>query len=53
MPTLSLPSKPRLVALLCPFSRLYGAAAALRREVYRQGLLKPHKISLPVVSVGN
>lgn len=42
-----------LTLLLWPVSRLFQAAAALRRYLYRSGCLKTAKLAIPVVVVGN
>jgi tetraacyldisaccharide 4'-kinase len=39
--------------LLCPLSWLFGLLSALRRAGYRSGLLKTHRLPVPVVVVGN
>lgn len=39
--------------LLIPASWLFGALAALRRLQYRTGMLRSHKLPVPVVIVGN
>jgi tetraacyldisaccharide 4'-kinase len=36
-----------------PFSLIYGAATQLRNELYDRGVLKAHRLSKPVISVGN
>lgn len=36
-----------------PLSRIYGGAVVLREHMYRQGLLRSTRLSVPVVSVGN
>lgn len=38
---------------LWPLSLLFGAVAALRRTLYRTGLLKSERVGTPVVVVGN
>ena len=43
----------RLVLLLLPASFLYCAVAELRRAAYRAGLLRRHRLPVPVVIVGN
>jgi tetraacyldisaccharide 4'-kinase len=35
------------------YSNPYGLAMLMRRSMYRSGLLKPTKVSAPVISVGN
>ncbi|MEO6929563.1 MAG: tetraacyldisaccharide 4'-kinase [Casimicrobiaceae bacterium] len=48
--------RPRLTAAtlpLVPLSWLYGAVVALRRHLYRAGLLKSRRVSRPVIIVGN
>ena len=42
-----------LARALWPLSRLFGALAALRRLLYRAGLLKSTQLPVPVVVVGN
>lgn len=42
-----------LAWLLWPVSLLYGALGALRRTLYRAGLLTVHRLPVPVVVVGN
>lgn len=32
---------------------LYGAAVSLRRKLFRKGLLRSHKLSVPVIVIGN
>jgi tetraacyldisaccharide 4'-kinase len=39
--------------LLTPVSLLFRMAVALRRLAYRQGLLRSHKLPVPVIVVGN
>ncbi len=39
--------------LLRPLSWLYGAAVAIRRLLYRYGLLVTHRLPVPVVVIGN
>lgn len=39
--------------LLWPISLLYGALGALRRALYRAGVLAVHRLPVPVVVVGN
>ncbi len=39
--------------ILLPFSALYWAISACRRLLYRIGILRTHRVSLPVVVVGN
>ena len=39
--------------LMFPLSLLYSAVMTLRREAYESGLLKTHRIALPVIVVGN
>src|SRR5690606_38652158 len=41
------------LAPLVPPSWLFGAAAAARRSLYRGGLLRSERASIPVISVGN
>jgi tetraacyldisaccharide 4'-kinase len=36
-----------------PLTSLYGIATATRNHVYDRGILKAHKLSRPVISVGN
>ncbi|HEY4067326.1 MAG TPA: tetraacyldisaccharide 4'-kinase [Burkholderiaceae bacterium] len=42
-----------LASALWPLSRLFGAIAALRRALYRIGLLRQQRVAAPVVVVGN
>ena len=42
-----------LALLLWPLSRLYGALMALRRYLYRTGLLPVERVPVPVIVVGN
>jgi len=42
-----------LTALLRPLSSLFGAAVALRRVLYRRGILRSVRLPVPVVVVGN
>ncbi|MEY2677662.1 MAG: putative Tetraacyldisaccharide 4-kinase [Pseudomonadota bacterium] len=42
-----------LVALLLPVSWLFGAAVAIRRELYRRGIYKQETLPVPVIVVGN
>lgn len=44
---------PFYFALGRPFAPLYSAAMRLRETWYRQGILKSHRLNVPVVSVGN
>lgn len=39
--------------LLAPISTLYGAITETRLALYRRGILKPAKLAVPVISVGN
>lgn len=39
--------------LLLPLSLLFWLASSLRRRAYRSGLLKSHRVPVPVVVVGN
>ncbi|MDD2720254.1 MAG: tetraacyldisaccharide 4'-kinase [Gallionella sp.] len=39
--------------LLLPISWLFGALAATRRLLYRTGILPSHRLSVPVVVIGN
>jgi tetraacyldisaccharide 4'-kinase len=36
-----------------PFSAIYGAASATRNYFYDRGVIREHKLSRPVISVGN
>jgi tetraacyldisaccharide 4'-kinase len=36
-----------------PLSSIYGIATALRNNLYDRGILKSHRLSRPVISVGN
>ena len=42
-----------LACLLWPLSLVYGLAIALRRGLYRRGLLKSDSAPVPVLVVGN
>ncbi len=42
-----------LALLLWPVSMLYGALTALRRHLYRAGLLAVESVAVPVIVVGN
>lgn len=42
-----------LMVLLLPLTGLFRAVVWLRRRAYRGGLLKVHKLSVPVIVVGN
>lgn len=42
-----------LMALLLPLTWLFLAVVWLRRRAYRAGLLRVHKVSVPVIVVGN
>ncbi|MBM3342746.1 MAG: tetraacyldisaccharide 4'-kinase [Betaproteobacteria bacterium] len=42
-----------LTLLLLPLSWLFGAAAALRRALYRAGVLRREHVPVPVIVVGN
>ncbi len=42
-----------LALALWPFSVLFGAVAALRRKLYRLGLLTAESVGVPVIVVGN
>src|SRR2546428_11002759 len=44
---------PSMTAALTPLSGLYGVASRARRALYDKGLLRVHKVSAPVISVGN
>jgi tetraacyldisaccharide 4'-kinase len=44
---------PVLRAVLTPFSALYGRALEARARLYAAGTLRSHRVSAPVVSVGN
>lgn len=39
--------------LLSPLSVLFGALVAVRRQLYRMGTLKSHRLPVPVLVVGN
>lgn len=46
--------RPTLVAvLLWPLSLLFRAIVAARRSLYRSGLLRAHRLAVPVVVIGN
>ncbi len=38
---------------LAPFSGLYALATNIRRASYRKGILRTHRLDVPVISVGN
>lgn len=42
-----------LARLLWPLSLLFGSAIATRRWLYRRGVLKTHRVGVPVIVVGN
>ncbi len=42
-----------LSTLLLPLALLLGALAAVRRSLYQSGLLRRHKLAVPVIVVGN
>ena len=42
-----------ITALLWPLSQVYRFLAFTHRQLYRSGVLKAHKVSVPVVVVGN
>ena len=42
-----------LARLLWPLSLLYGALAAIRRTIYRLGVLQTERVGVPVIVVGN
>ena len=42
-----------LACMLLPLSILFGILTALRRAAYRGGLLKVHRVRVPVIVVGN
>lgn len=42
-----------LARLLWPVALLYGALGALRRRFYAAGLLKVHRLPVPVIVIGN
>jgi tetraacyldisaccharide 4'-kinase len=42
-----------LARLLWPFSLLYGALVAIRRALYRLGILQTARVGAPVIVVGN
>lgn len=43
----------RLNLLLAPLSGLFAVASKLRRSLYRRGVLRSHRVAVPVVVVGN
>ena len=47
------PSLHWVSALLLPFSWIFGGCAAVRRWVYRYGVLRVHRLAVPVIVVGN
>jgi tetraacyldisaccharide 4'-kinase len=42
-----------LSLLLLPLAAVFGAAAAARRAAYRRGVLQTHRVTRPVVVIGN
>ena len=46
-------SRGALACLLWPVSLLFGALTALRRALYRRGVLRAQQVAAPVVVVGN
>lgn len=42
-----------LAALLMPLSWLFGSVVAVRRALYRRGVLRSARVGLPVVVIGN
>lgn len=46
-------SRSQVSSLLLPVSWFFGAVAALRRALYRRGLLRAEKLPVPVIVVGN
>jgi tetraacyldisaccharide 4'-kinase len=42
-----------LARLLWPLSLLYGGLAAVRRALYRHGILRTERVGVPVIVVGN
>jgi tetraacyldisaccharide 4'-kinase len=40
-------------ALLAPLAGIYGAVSGVRRGAYRLGLLRPRRLTAPVIVVGN
>ncbi|HEY0858325.1 MAG TPA: tetraacyldisaccharide 4'-kinase, partial [Albitalea sp.] len=46
-------SRGPLACALLPLALLYGAVAALRRSLYRVGVLRARRVGVPVVVVGN
>ena len=47
------PALAPLAALLLPLSWLFAAAVALRRALYRRGVLRATRVAVPVVVIGN
>jgi tetraacyldisaccharide 4'-kinase len=47
------PRRGALAISLWPASMVFGAAAALRRTLYRRGMLRSERLPVPVVVVGN
>ena len=48
--------RPRLTALtlvLTPLSLLFAAASAIRRALYAAGMIRTHRLRVPVIVVGN
>lgn len=48
-----MPFKLILVLLLTPFSLLFGCVAAIRRFLYRKGILRSVKSPIPAIDIGN
>lgn len=46
-------TNPLYFALGRPFSPLYGLAMHLRERLYKKGILRSHRLGIPVVSIGN
>ena len=46
-------SRGALACVLWPLSMLFGAVTALRRSLYRSGVLRARAVAVPVVVVGN
>src|SRR5260221_8087671 len=42
-----------LARLLLPLAWFFGALTAARRALYRTGLLRAHRVDVPVIVVGN
>lgn len=50
---MSAPSGETLATALRPVSSLYGLVAAARNRLYDRGVLRAHRLPVPVISIGN